>query len=158
MRAIYEEEGAYVVSMEPCREDAGFKDGSPKRTELFDAGAFNPRKPSCFGAGRHVGVGHRRLDLADEGESPPPLRSARSIGFRVRSPRAARAAQHNSPLHLWNGLDLLIWRPRIYVLLVLVLPALIVSAAAGSVAWWAAVPVFLAAFIAAWIFQYYCFR
>jgi hypothetical protein len=159
MRAMYEEEGAYVVSMEPASEDAGFLEGSPRRAELYNSGAFNPRQTLVLWRREDMlAWASRRLDLADEGECAPPLPAARSGRFRVRSSRAARPAKHNSRLHLWNGLELLSRRPRVYVLFVLILPALIISAAAGSIAWWGAVPGFLAAFVAAWMFQYYCFQ
>ena len=159
MRKMYEDEGAYVVSMEPAHEDSGFKDGSPERAALYHAGVFNPRRTFVFWRREDMlAWAARRMDLADEGESAPPLPPARSRSIRIRSPRPARAAKHNSPLHLWNGLGLLSRRPRVYVLLVLILPALAVAAAASTIAWWAAVLAFLAALIAAWLFQYYTFQ
>jgi hypothetical protein len=159
MRTIYEDAGAYVVSMEASQEDAGFKEGSQKLVELYNAGSFNPRRTVVFWSRADMlAWAAQRMDLADEGEAAPSLPAARSRRIRVRSPRAARAAKHNSPLHLWNGLKLLSRRPRVYLLLVLILPALVVAAAAGIFAWWAAAPGFAAAFIAAWLFQYYAFQ
>jgi len=46
----------------------------------------------------------------------------------------------------------------VYALSVLILPALVIAAAASALAWWAAMPGFAAAFIAAWLFQYYAFQ
>jgi hypothetical protein len=159
LRTIYEQGGAYVVSMEPAREDAGFKEASGKRAELHTAGAFNPRRTLIFWRRADMlAWAARRMDLADEGECVPSLPAARTPNIRVRSPRPARAAKHNSPLHLWNGLALMTRRPRVYVLLVLILPALLTGAAATSVVPWAAVPGFAAAFLVAWLFQYYAFQ
>jgi hypothetical protein len=160
LRAIYEEAGAYVVSMEPAHEDAGFKEASDTRAELYDSGTFNPRRTLIFWSRADMlAWAARRMDLVDEGECTPDLPAVQSRRIRVRSPRPARAARHNSPLHLWNGLGLLFRRPRLYVLTVLVLPALVIAAAAGvTIAWWAAVPGFTAALIAAWLFQYYVFQ
>jgi hypothetical protein len=159
LRAIYEEAGAYVVSMEPAHEDAGFMEASDTRAELYKAGAFNPRRTLVFWRKADMlAWAAQRMDLADEGECAPSLPPARFCSMRVRSPRPARAAKHNSPFHLWNGLGLLSRSPRVYVLLVLILPALLVAAAAGTIAWWAAVPSFAAAFIAVWLFQYYAFQ
>jgi hypothetical protein len=159
MRGIYEAAGAYVVDGEPAHKDAGFMEGSSNRAELYNAGALNPRLTFIFWRREDMlAWAAQRMDLADEGECAPPLPAARSMSFRVRSPRPARAARHNSPLHLWNGLGLLARRPRLYVLLVIILPALGFAAAAGTFAWWAAMPGFLVAFIAAWLFQYYAFQ
>lgn len=160
LRSIYEDAGAYVVSLEPAHEEAGFKEASNTRAELYDAGAFNPRRTLVFWSRADMlAWAARRIDLADEGECAPSLSAVQSRRVRVRSPRPARAAKHNSPLHLWNGLGLLFRRPRLYVLLVLILPALVIAAvAASAIAWWAAVPGFVAAFIACWLFQYYTFQ
>jgi hypothetical protein len=154
MRAIYEEAGAYVVSMETAHEDAGFRELSDTRAELHNTGAFNPRRTLVLlRRADMLAWAAQRMDLADEGERAPLLPATRSRSIRIRSPRPARAAKHNSPLHLWNGLGLLSRRPRLYVLLVLILPALVIAAAASTVAWWAAVPGFAAALIVAWLFQ-----
>jgi len=158
-RANYEDAGAYIVSMEPAQENAGFKEASQTRAQLYQAGAFNPRRTLVFWPRADMlAWAARRMDLADEGEWAPSLPAARSRGFRISSPQPARAAKHNSPLHLWNGLGLLSRRPRVYALSVLILPALVIAAAASALAWWAPMPGFAAAFIAAWLFQYYAFQ
>jgi hypothetical protein len=159
LRGIYQEAGAYIVSMEPAHEDAGFKEQSSKRAELYDAGAFIPRHTLVLWRRNDMLTwAVRRTDLAEEGESAPMLPVAPSRGIRIRSPRPARGAKHNSRLHLWNGSRLMSRRPRAYVLLVLILPALVIAAAASALGWWAAVPSFVAGFIAAWLFQYYAFQ
>jgi uncharacterized membrane protein YjjP (DUF1212 family) len=62
-------------------------------------------------------------------------------------------------MRVWNGLPLLTRSPRLYVLLVLLLPA---SAAAAAVALlfplWLAALAFLAAFVAMWVLQYALFQ
>jgi hypothetical protein len=160
LRALYQEAGAYIVDMEPAHEDAGFREQSPKRAELYDAGAFNPRRTMVLWRKNDMLTwAAQRMDLADEGERGPPLPAVPSRGIRLRSPRPARAAKHNSPIHLWNGIGLLSRRPRTYVLLVLILPALVIAAVAGaSASWWAAIPSFAVAFVAAWLLQYYAFQ
>jgi hypothetical protein len=159
LRTIYEEAGAYIVSMEPAQEDSGLKELSPKRAELYDAGAFAPRRTLVFWRRDDMLTwAAQRMHLADEGECAPSLPAARSSGIRVRSPKPARASKHNSPIHLWSGLGLLARRPRTYFLLVLILPALVIAGAASALGWWMALPGFAVAFIAAWLFQYYAFQ
>jgi hypothetical protein len=159
MRSIYEDAGAYVVEMGPAREDEGFMEGSPERARLYKAGSFNPRQTLIFWRREDMlAWAVQRMDIADECECAPLLPAARSRSIRVRSPRPPRAGKHNSPLLLWNGRSLLSRRPRVYVMLVLILPALVIAAVASTIALWAVAPVFLAAFIAAWLFQYYTFQ
>ncbi len=159
LRGIYEDAGAYIVDMEPADEHSGFIETSHKRAELHKAGAFNPRRTLALWRREDMlAWAAQRMDLAGEGEFAPSLPAAPRRGIRIRSPRPARPAKHNSPFHLWNGLRMLSLRPRLYVLLVLILPALAIAAAAGATAWWAAAPGFVAAFIAAWLIQYYVFQ
>jgi hypothetical protein len=159
MRAFFTEGGAYVVDMEAADKDSGFRDDNKRRNALYAAGCFHPRRTLALWARDDMlAWAALRLDLIDEDESACAARARRPRRFRVGSPKPARAAKHNSIFHLWNGMGLLSQNPIKYALLILIAPAVIAGIAASFIAWWCGPPVFLAAFIFAWVFQYYAFQ
>ncbi len=161
MRDGVVEAGAYLIDMEPASEYAGFMEGDSRRRELYLAGEFCPRNTLVlwrrdflleWAAGR--------ADLIDEGEepvTPPTFPTARRATIRLPSP--ARAARHNGPFLLWDGLRLLQANSKAYIACVLLAPALTAALiSALTFAWWAAILLFAVTFVAAWVFQYYFFQ
>jgi hypothetical protein len=159
-RSFFLEEGAYVIDMEPAPGDAGFRTGSVKRKQMHDDGAFFPRDTLVVWPRQDMlAWAARHPELADPGEEPPQAPKSSGWRFRVKSPVPSKPAKHNSPLHLWSGVDMLAFRPMRYVLYVLLLPALAAALTASlAVTWWAAAPAFAAGLAAAWCFQYYFFQ
>jgi hypothetical protein len=159
MRALYLDAGAYAVDMDPALVDSGFQIGSTKRRQLHQKGDFHPRETLVlWRRADMLAWAASRPDLADPGEEPPlaPAQTGRVV--RIPSPSPSKPARHNSPLTLWDGAEMLKLKPKQYILLVILLPALMAPLAAASVAWWAAAPAFMVAFVGAWLFQYYFFQ
>ena len=161
LRSTFIDEGAYVVDMEPARAGRwGFEHNSPKRRKLYEEGKFCPRQTLVlWRRDAMMDWARSHPELADEPDEPLASPGKSNRRQRARSPEPARAAKHNSPITIWNGLDYSGRKPVSYVLRVLLLPPLAIGlAVALAVAWWAGVPAFVAAFVAAWLFQYYFFQ
>lgn len=156
MRDVFTAGGAYAVDMEPGRaSDIGYN--SARRRQLHEEGKFLPRQTLIlWPRDDFLRWAVSRPDLAAEGETPPAAPPLRRWHIRVPPPGPARAARHNSPLTLWDGMAAYARGPLRYVLLVLVLPALIAAVLAGlSLGWLAAVAAFALALAVAHSAQYF---
>jgi hypothetical protein len=158
IREIYADGGAYLVDTFPAEPDGyGFAHNSRKRQVLFDRGEFCPRQTAFFWSrDDFLDWASRHPELIPEGETPVRAPKRRSL-IRVRSPKPARPAKHNSSITLWNGraaLDRLgQWN---YAALVLALPALILSGAAFFISGpWLTLLTFPIGLFLSFTFQYF---
>ena len=155
MRTLFVEGGAYVIDLGPGQK-ADICYNSAKRQELYEQGKFCPRQTLVlWPRDQLLAWAARRSDLADEGEEapvPPPMTRPR----RIEPGRPRRTAKHNSPVTLWDGLDLMKESGPRYALFVLLLPAFVLamlSLIAGG--WIAGMLGLVLGFCAAYTFQYF---
>ncbi len=156
MRDVFVNGGAYAVDMEPGRPaDIGYN--SARRRQLYEEGKFCPRQTLILWPRDDVlRWANSRPHLASDGDTPPAAPPSRRYHIRIAPPGPARAAKHNSPLTLWDGVAAYARGPMRYVLLVLALPALMIAALAGvSLGWLTVLPAFAIALLAAHAAQYF---
>ena len=129
MRNDIADNGAYLVDTFPAEPGGyGFTYNNRRRQILYGQGKFCPRQTAYFWRrDDFLDWASRHPELAPDGEAP--VRAPRRRAWiRVRSPKSARHAKHNSSITLWNGRAVL---DRIgqfkYIVLILVLPALILT-------------------------------
>jgi hypothetical protein len=162
LRAMFVDDGAYLVDMEPARDDSGLKMGSAKRRDLYAQGEFSPRRVMLLWPRNDLlAWAAQHPEYADEDDAPvkapgggaPVQRKPPSL------PRPAPATKHNARITLWDAIPLINDNPKKYVGIALLAPALLAAAiAALAVAWWAAAPGFVVGLALAWLFQYYFFQ
>jgi hypothetical protein len=155
MREFFAAENAQIIDAGPALADAGFLVGDERRRQLYASGVFRPRETILLWSRADVlAWAHRHPELADDvGDraARPALESA--VGARAQTPaRRWRSGRWT----LIDGRRLLYYRPRLYIALVLALPALLGSSAAGAI-WSAAVmaPTFVVLVTCLWVFQYF---
>lgn len=152
LRAFFIEQGAIMVDMEYAQADSGVLVGSSRRRQLYDSGTFRPRRTLVLWpradmlawADRHPELGDDTF-VADWRGLAPPIAIA-------KAPRRLGSGR----LTLWNAVDHLNRRPKIYFLATILLPAIVAAAGiAAATAGWAAVPSFGLAFALFWVLQYF---
>jgi hypothetical protein len=160
MRSIFIEGGAYLIDLESSPEDGAFKTGSARRRRMNEEGVFYPRDTLVlWRRSDMLSWAARRDDLADPDDGPVTAPRQSNRKFRAAIPPPVRSGKHNSPVTLWDGRYLLKYKPKLYVLYVMLLPCLAAALLASlGIAWWVGAPAFLAAFIFMLIFQYYLFQ
>ncbi len=160
LRALYTDEGAYVVDMEPASDESGLRVGSARRRDMHDKGTFYPRRTLVLWTrDGMLDWAARNFEFADPDEEPVAAPGASARLRQIRSPAPAKPAKQNSSWMLWDGRKMISDRPKQYIGLVLLAPALFATVVAALwAAWWLALPVFAFVLIAAWLFQYYFFQ
>lgn len=159
-RTFFAGQGAYLIDMEPAASDAGFRVGSVQRRRLHDSACFFPRDTLALWPRRDVlAWAAAHPDLADPDDDPVEPPRKRRLFYRVKSPSPRPEARRNARFRLWNGIEMLNFRPARYIALTLLLPSFALTLLAIlTIGWQAAAPAFLAALTAAWLFQYYFFQ
>ena len=130
MRAMFAEEGAYLIDLEPARDDSGLKMGSAKRRDLYAQGQFSPRRTMVLWPRNDLlAWAAQHPEYADEDDAPvtAPGGGAPVRRKAPRLPRPAPAAKHNSRLTLWDAIPLINDNPKKYAAL-----ALLTSGLAGG--------------------------
>jgi hypothetical protein len=155
MRSLFVDGGAYMVDLGPGQE-ADICFNSSKRRELYEQGSFCPRQTMVlWPRDQLLAWAAGRPDLADEGEEAPvPPSTTRPR--RIEPGRPRRTARHNSPVTLWDGMDLLKRSAPRYALFMLLFPAFALAALSFIAGGWIAGMLgFFVGFCAAYTFQYF---
>jgi hypothetical protein len=156
MRDSLADGGAYLVDTFPADPGGyGFGYNNRKRQILYEQGKFCPRQTAYFWSRDDVlRWASEHPELATDGEIP--VRAPQGhVSARVRSPKPAKHAKHNSSITLWNGPAALERMGQLkYIALTLLLPALALSLATfAAIGTWAAVLTF-----PVWLFLALCFQ
>ena len=155
LREFFAAENARIIDAGPALADAGFLVGNELRRQLYASGVFRPRETIVlWSRADMLAWAHRHPELADGAgdarRSPAPKGD---VGARAQTPaRRWRSGR-------WTLIDcrrLLYYRPRLYIALVLALPALLGASVAGAI-WSAAAmaPAFVGLVACLWVFQYF---
>ena len=157
LREFFAAENAQFIDAGPVAAfvERGFLVGNELRRQQYDSGVFRPRETILlWPRADMLAWARRHPELADGADqravSPAPKPTA-------RAPARTRARRWQSGR--WTLIDcgrLLFYRPRRYILGVLVLPALLGAGIAGLV-WSSAmmVPAFVVLVACIWVFQYF---
>jgi hypothetical protein len=158
VREFFTDQDAYIVDVGAPLVDAGFLVGSERRRQLYAKGKFRPRETLVI---------WRRADMlawADNhpelGATASPQKSCISV-IRYSLPPLAKNPQAERSMRsgqytLIDCKRWLFYRPRRYISLVLLVPAL--CAAALTTTLWTptvACPVFVLVLFIIWLFQYF---
>ena len=157
LREFFAAENALIIDAGPVTAFAerGFLVGNELRRQQYASGVFRPRETIVLWRRTDMLAWARRhpeyADGSGKRAAPPPPEAI----VRVRAPTPRRRWQSGK----WTVIDgrrLLFYRPRPYIVLVLMLPALLGAAIAGSV--WdtaAIVPAFVVLAACLWVLQYF---
>jgi hypothetical protein len=158
VRDFFIEHHAYVVDAGPALVDAGFLVGSKQRQRLYAEGKFHPRETLVL---------WRRADMLAWANSCPQVQESVCPVNRtpntttIRHPLSApnSDASKKTQTRQYTLIDckrLLYYRPRRYIVMILLLPALcaaILSGAGFTV--WTMPPTFIFVVFLMWLFQYF---
>lgn len=161
-RQFFIDRGAFLVDMGPAPPQSGFLAGSAKRRQLYRQGLFRPLRTLVL---------WRRADMLAWAEAHPQLGQPRPhAGPMPIAPPIKPAREMNDPRHgdgettTTNLIDLkkldfrtlLDRKPKVYISLILLLPAIASGLFSAKLqSWWAFAPGFGAMFCLMWLVQYF---
>jgi hypothetical protein len=159
LRDFFVDHNAYVVDLGPALVDSGFLIGNEKRRRLYAEGEFHPRETLILWRRAEI-MAWMRSYLAQGAESRPHKVPPLDVRAPERSPTKRkpimRRMLRSGRLTLIDCKRLLWYKPRTYIAIVLLLPAL--CAAILATATWTVGTGYLAFIFAVsfmWLFQYF---
>lgn len=150
LRDFFAANNAYITDAGPALDDAGFLVGSDKRRQLHADGTFSARETLVLWRRRDM------LAWAEHNSAP----ATKALGARARpqsrGPGVPAKWLQSGQYTLLDCRRLLYYKPRKYIVVVLVVPML-AAALISAVIWGAGavLPVLFAALCAVWVAQYF---
>jgi hypothetical protein len=158
VRDFFIEHNAYVVDAGPALADAGFLVGSKKRQRLYSEGNFHPRETLVlWRRADMLAWANRSLKLREPARPVSGPSNVRTTGCPHHLSNLD--ANITTKLKQYTLIDckrLLYYKPRRYIMIVLLLPALCAAMLSGaSFTVWSVLPIFGFVFFLMWLVQYF---
>ncbi len=159
VRNFFVEQGAYLVEMEIAEAGAGFLIGSAKRRRLYEQGRFRPRQTLVLwhrAALLDWAAAHPEFGDDAPRTNPAMSEPAMAAPMAGSGRQPATSPERGGRLAGLGAARLLNARPKTYILVTLIAPAML----AALVGWltahpWAALPSFVTTAAVMWLVQYF---
>jgi hypothetical protein len=159
VREFFIEQNAYVVDAGPALVDAGFLIGSKKRRQLYTSGNFHPRETIVLWRRAHIlewAAKHPQFGDCAHARNVSVMAMQAATHLRTRRKPSSQRILLSGQCTLIDCKRLLLYKPRHYIALTLLLPAFCAALIVGA-GWSAAgvLPVLFLTVLFMWVFQYF---